>query len=298
MIAPACTQGKALAPIRIGRRTFDYSTVHVMGIVNVTPDSFFDGGHHMDRHRAVDRAAEMLDEGADIIDIGGESTRPGSRAVDAEEEMDRVMPVIAGLRARFDVPISIDTTKVQVARAAADAGADLLNDVSGLRFEPDLADLAAERGLPMVLMHSRHTPEIMQREVHYDDLKAEILAELTLAVDLAVGRGVPRDRIIVDPGLGFAKTALHNLEILAMPGFLASMGLPVLVGPSNKSFISAVTDCPVERRTGGSAAAVTAAVMGGVHFIRVHDVATMRQAALVASAMRSIVTKGGGAWMR
>jgi dihydropteroate synthase len=269
-----------------------------MGILNVTPDSFYDGGRHFDETAALAQARRLEEEGAGIIDVGGESTRPGSGPVALEEELRRVVPVIEGIRRRSDIPVSIDTTKPEVARAALDAGADLINDVSGLRFRPELADLAAERDVPLVLMHSRHTPETMQRSVHYDDLRAEVLEELDASVHTARERGVERKRIIVDPGIGFAKDLEHNLEILATPGFLAPLGLPVLIGPSNKAFISRITGAPIDSRTGGTAAAVTAAVLSGAHFIRVHDVPTMSQAALVAHAMRTVQEKGVEAWSR
>jgi dihydropteroate synthase len=286
-----------LPPFQIGSRTFDFARTYVMGILNVTPDSFFDGGAHFEKDRAVEQVERMLAEGADIIDVGGESTRPGSQPVGPEEEKRRVVPIIETIRECSDVPISVDTTKAEVALAAVQAGADLINDISGMRFEPRLARIAADHGLPMVLMHSRHTPETMQRSVHYDDLRAEIVAELEAGIRKASAYGVPRERIIVDPGIGFGKTPGHNLEILATPGFLDELMCPVLVGPSNKSFIAAVTDAPVDQRTGGTAAAVTAAVMGGAHFVRVHDVATMVQVTRVAHAMSRACHGGGETWI-
>ena len=275
------------APIRMRSTTLDFTRTHVMGILNVTPDSFFDGGRYDGGERADDQARLLEEDGADVIDVGGESTRPGSKPVDASEEADRVLPVIRAIRKRSDVPISIDTSKSEVARAALDEGADAINDISGLRFDPGIADLAAERSVPLILMHSRAVPETMQDDVRYGDLFAEILGELETSVDLAVSRGVSRESIIVDPGIGFGKTPAHNVAILARPGFLEPLGLPVLVGPSNKSFIGAFTDAPVDRRTGGTAAAVAAAVLGGAHMIRVHDVATMKQAASIAEAIRN-----------
>ncbi|MBW2260757.1 MAG: dihydropteroate synthase [Deltaproteobacteria bacterium] len=274
------------ASITLGSRTLDFSRTHVMGILNVTPDSFFDGGRYTGGSSAEAQALLLEEAGADVIDVGGESTRPGSKPVDESEERARVLPVIRAIRKRSSVPISIDTTKSAVARAALDAGANAVNDISGLRFDPAIADLAAERAVPLVLMHSRAIPETMQKNVRYGDLLAEILRELEASIDLAVSRGVARETIIVDPGIGFGKSPEHNLQILASPGFLAPLGLPVLVGPSNKSFIGAVTDSPVEERTGGTAAAVSAAVLAGVHMIRVHDVATMRQVASIAEAIR------------
>jgi len=289
----ASTTAPRPAPLRIGSRTFDFSRPYVMGVVNATPDSFFDGGLYQDPTAATGRAARLVEEGADIVDVGGESTRPGARPVDADEERRRVLPVIRALRALSDVPISIDTTKVEVARAALDEGADLLNDISGLRFDPGLADLAAERRVPIVLMHSREAPDTMQERIHYDDLLGEVLAEIEASVAVATSRGVPRQSIIVDPGIGFGKTAGHNLEIIACAPLLARLGLPILLGPSNKSFIGAVTGAPVESRTGGTAAAVAAAVLAGVHFVRVHDVATMVQAARIAHAIREAGRRGG-----
>jgi dihydropteroate synthase len=274
------------APIRMGSATLDFATTHVMGVLNVTPDSFFDGGRYAGTADAEARARVLEEDGADVIDVGGESTRPGSKPVDAQEEMGRVLPVIRAIRKRSDVPVSIDTSKSEVARAALDEGADAINDISGLRFDPGIADLAAERSVPLILMHSRAVPETMQDDVRYEDLFGEILSELRTGVDLAVARGVRRESIIVDPGIGFGKTPAHNLAILSRPGFLEPLGLAVLVGPSNKSFIGAVTDAPVDRRTGGTAAAVAAAVLGGAHMVRVHDVATMRQATAIAVAIR------------
>jgi dihydropteroate synthase len=280
-----------LEPMRIGSRTFDFSRPYVVGILNVTPDSFYDGGHNLDAARATEHAARLEAGGADIIDVGGESTRPGSKPVGTDVEANRVLPVIRAVRRGSDIPISIDTTKGEIARAALDEGADLINDTSALRFDPAIADLAAGRDVPLVLMHSRNEPATMQKLVHYDDLFGEIRRELEHSIGIAVARGVARTRIIVDPGIGFGKTPRHNLEILADPGFLAPLGLPVLLGPSNKSFIGAVTDAPVDERTGGTAASVAAAVLAGVHFLRVHDVQTMGQAARVAHA---IWTAGAG----
>ncbi len=235
----------------------------------------------------------MIADGADIVDVGGESTRPGSLPVSAAEEMERVVPVIAAVRARWDVPVSVDAGKHIVAEEAAGAGADLINDISGLRFDPGLASVAARRELPMVLMHSRDVPRTMQAEPRYGDLRAEIIAELGESVRVAIAAGVRRDRIIVDPGIGFGKTVRHNLEILGTHGFLDPLGLPVLIGPSNKSFIGAVDGDPSQDRTGGTAAAVAAAVMAGADFVRVHDVRTMLQASRVAHAMRLASSPGG-----
>jgi dihydropteroate synthase len=275
--------------MKIGSHTFDFTRPYIVGVLNVTPDSFSDGGRYRDPERAVERGLEMVEEGADIIDIGGESTRPGSRPVSGPEEIERVVPVIARLRREADTPISIDTTKSHVAEAAVEAGASMINDVSGLRSDPALARLAASGSIPIVLMHSRKTPEDMQQDIHYDDLFAEILGELKASVRIACEAGVCMSSIIVDPGIGFAKTAMQNIEILSRLGFLASLGRPVMVGPSRKSFIGAVTGADVGNRAGGTAAAVAAAVMGGASFLRVHDVSMMKQAAAIAFSIRECI---------
>jgi dihydropteroate synthase len=257
-----------------------------MGIVNATPDSFSDGGRFLAPDAAVDRALRLAEEGADLVDLGGESTRPGAPAVPAEEEIRRVVPVIERLRARgFRVPISVDTTKGAVARAALRAGADLVNDVSGLG-DPDLGCAAAEARAPVVLMHTRGTPADMQARAVYADVAAEVVAELRIVLDRAVAAGLSPDAVILDPGIGFAKTAEQNVELLARVGELRALGRPLLVGPSRKSFIGKLTGAPVDDRLPGTLAAVTACVLAGVELLRVHDVAACRQAALVAAALR------------
>jgi dihydropteroate synthase len=280
----------ALAPMRIGGTSFDFSRPYIVGILNVTPDSFSDGGAYLDAPRALDRALAMVEEGADIIDVGGESTRPGSRPVDADEEKRRVVPVIAMMRRSTPIPISVDTTKAAVAEAALADGANMINDVSCLRFDPGLAAVAARASVPLVLMHSRKTPSDMQEDIRYDDLFGDVLAELKASMAEAVRLGVDESGIIVDPGIGFAKTVEHNLQVLANLGFLARLGRPVMVGPSRKSFIGKLTGDGVENRTGGTAAAVTAAVMAGANFLRVHDVSIMKQAARIAFSMKQCHT--------
>jgi dihydropteroate synthase len=254
----------------------------VMGIVNVTPDSFSDGGLFLDPDAAIAHGLALVDQGADIVDVGGESTRPGSRGVSEGEELERVLPVVRGLFERTDALISIDTVKPAVARAAIDAGAGMINDVSTLRHGDGLAEVAAATGVELVIMHSRKLPEDMQQGVAYDNLLTEVRAELLDAVARAESAGVARDKIWIDPGVGFAKTAEQCVELVAKVGELVETGLPVMVGPSRKSFIGALTGAPVDRRIGGTAAAVTAAVLGGARGIRVHDVAVMRQAAEIA----------------
>jgi len=263
-----------------------------MGILNVTPDSFSDGGEYFTPGLAVERGVELAGQGADIVDVGGESTRPGSPGVSESEELERVVPVIRALAEQTEALISVDTTKAAVASAAVDAGAGMINDVSTLRNEGEaLVELAARTGVELLIMHSRKSPADMQEGISYDDVAADVCAELAAAAARAEQGGVDRERIWLDPGIGFAKTPAHNLELLARMNELVALGYPVLVGPSRKSFIGAVTGAPVDDRLGGTAAAVTAAVLGGARAVRVHDVPMMRQAALIAHG----ICKAGGA---
>jgi dihydropteroate synthase len=257
-----------------------------MGVVNVTPDSFSDGGRFLDPDAAADHAARLVEEGADLLDLGGESTRPGAPAVPVDEECARVVPVVERLRARgVTTPISIDTSKAVVARAALRAGADMVNDVQGLR-DPELARVAAETGAPVVLMHMRGTPADMQARAVYGDVVAEVRTELAEAVERAVRAGVPWEHLILDPGIGFAKTAEQNLLLLRSLGAFRSLGRPLLLGVSRKSFIGKLTGAPPDARVPGTLAAVTACVLSGFEFLRVHDVAAARQATQVAAAIR------------
>lgn len=272
--------------LRIGARLFEGTGPFLMGVVNATPDSFSDGGRFLDPDAAVAQAERLAEEGADLVDLGGESTRPGAAPVAAAEERRRVVPVIERLRARgFTLPISIDTSKAEVARAALQAGADLVNDVAGLA-DPALARVVAEAGAPVVLMHLRGTPATMDGLAGYADLMGEVAAELRAAQARAEAAGIPAGRIILDPGLGFAKTPEQSLELLARVGELRALGRPLLVGPSRKRFIGHATGAPVEARLPGTLAAVTACVLAGVELLRVHDVAPARQAALLAAALR------------
>jgi dihydropteroate synthase len=271
-----------------GGREIDLARPLVMGIVNVTPDSFSDGGRNFAAEVAVANALRLAADGADILDVGGESTRPGSDPVPLQEELRRVLPVVEALAARCGVPISIDTMKAEVADRAAAAGAVLANDVSGLRFQPELADVVRRRGLGLVLMHSRGRPKDMQQAPHYDDAVGEVTWELQDALGRAVARGVPREATVLDPGIGFAKRPQDNLVLLrAIPRLRASLGRPLLVGPSRKAFLGAVTGAPVERRLPGTLAAVAVAVYSGAAMVRVHDVAEARQAVDVAAAIRA-----------
>jgi dihydropteroate synthase len=277
--------------MQIGARLLEGPGPFLMGIVNVTPDSFSDGGRFASTEAAAAHARALAAEGADLVDLGGESTRPGAPAVPAAEEIARVVPVIARLRAEgFALPISVDTSKPEVARAALDAGADLVNDVQGLAA-PGMAELVAARGAPAVLMHMRGTPADMNDRAVYRDVVAEVRDELGEALLRAERAGVPRARIVLDPGLGFAKTAEHNLALLAGLKGLRELGCPLLVGPSRKSFIGKLTGAPVAERLPGTLAAVAACVLQGVELLRVHDVAAARQAAQVAAAIRDAAAR-------
>jgi len=264
----------------LGERTL------VMGIVNVTPDSFADGGLRFDPDAAIAGAVEMVEDGADLLDIGGESTRPGADPLPVTEELRRIEPVLEGLRGRVDVPISIDTYKAAVADRALDLGATIVNDISALTYDPPLGAVVARRRAAVVLMHTRGRSAAMYAEARYDDVAAEVTRELGERVAAAEAAGIPGDRIIVDPGLGFAKQAGHTLAMLARLEALTALGRPVLSGPSRKSFLkTAIGDVPPAERVWGTAAAVAASILGGAHIVRVHDVREMVQVARVADAI-------------
>ena len=254
-----------------------------MGVVNVTPDSFADGGARFDHDRAIADALQMVADGADILDIGGESTRPGAAPLPAEEELRRVGPVLEGLRGHAGVPISIDTYKAEVAERAIDLGATIVNDISAFAYDPALANVVARRGAAVILMHNRGRSSEMYAEAVYQDVAGEIAAELSARVAVALAAGIARDKIILDPGLGFAKRAEHSLAALAGLGRVAELGFPVLSGPSLKSFLkSGLGDVPPADRLWGTAAAVTASVLLGAHIVRVHNVKEMVQVVRVA----------------
>jgi dihydropteroate synthase len=271
--------GRTLA---LGERTL------IMGIINVTPDSFSDGGQFVDPQRAVDAGVQMVADGADVLDVGGESTRPGADAVGEKDELRRVLPVIEGLAARVTVPISIDTYKPAVADAALGAGATLVNDISGLRYAPDLATVVARRRAAVVLMHTRGRSREMYKEAVYNEVVDEVLDELRESVAFATGAGVAPERIIIDPGLGFAKEAVHTYEVLARLGEFSELGRPLLVGPSRKRFLNRPlgADIPAAGREWATAAAVTAAILAGAHVVRVHAVREMAQVARVSDEIR------------
>jgi len=260
----------------------------VMGIVNVTPDSFAETAVNLDPMHACDAALRMQDEGADLIDIGGESTRPGAESISADVESARILPVLQAVAGRLRIPISIDTSKADVARRAVDAGAAIVNDVSGLGGDPAMAEAVAESGAALVLMHMRGRPTSMYHEAVYADVVADVVRELRERLSLAAAAGVPLDRIIVDPGVGFAKRPAHSYGVLArLPELAAGLERPILVGPSRKSFMrEAVSDRPAQERDWGTAAAVTAAVLAGAHIVRVHAVEQMVQVVKVAEEIR------------
>ncbi len=262
--------------------------VLVMGVINATPDSFSDGGRLLDPAQAIAAGVRMVDEGADLLDVGGESTRPGAAQVDDEEERRRVVPVIAGLVSQVRVPISVDTYKAGTAEAALDAGAVLVNDVSGLRYDPALAGIVASRRAAIVLMHTRGRSHDMYAQATYHDVVAEVLDELRESIAFATAAGISADRIIVDPGLGFAKEARHSYEALARLDAFTELGCPILIGPSRKSFLAKPLGGTVaaSERDWATAAAVTAAVLGGAHIVRVHAVREMAQVVRVAEEIR------------
>lgn len=267
--------------VELGARTW------LMAVVNVTPDSFSDGGRYLEPEAAASHGLASFEAGADVVDVGGESTRPGGAGrVDAAEELRRVIPVVRALRERGAGPISVDTTRAAVARAALDAGADLVNDVSGFRFDPELAGVVAGSGVPAVLMHLRGDFETMHRAPSYGDVAGEIATELAQALARAAAAGVRREQVLLDPGIGFAKDAGHSLEALRRLPELATLDRPLLVGPSRKSFIGKVLDLPAGGRLMGTAAAVAACVLGGAHVVRVHDVGEMLQVVRVCDAIR------------
>lgn len=258
----------------------------VLGILNVTPDSFSDGGRYEAPEVAVARASELVAQGADLVDVGGESTRPGAPPVAAEDEWRRIGPVVRALAAR-GVAVSVDTTKESVARRAIEAGARVINDVSGLVADPGLAELAAETGTGLVIMHRRGTPRTMQDDVEYEDLVGEVRSFLGRQVDLALLRGCQPEQLVVDPGLGFGKSAGGSLRLIERLGEIASLGLPVLVGPSRKSFIGSVLDAGVEERLEGTLAACVLALDRGARLFRVHDAGAARRALDMAEAIRA-----------
>ena len=262
------------------------SRTHIMGILNATPDSFSDGGRYADAEQALTHARDMAAEGADIIDIGGESTRPGAAPLAEEEELRRIIPLIERLASELAVPISVDTYKSSVAKKAIKAGASIVNDIGGLRFSRDMANVAAESGVAVVIMHIKGTPRDMQQSPVYDDVVGEVMAYLEEGIEIALKAGVDREKILIDPGIGFGKTLEHNLIILNRLEEFRALGRPVLLGPSRKKFIGTVLGVPVpEQRVDGTAATVALGIEHGARVLRVHDVARMAQVAKMTDAI-------------
>ncbi|MGD9322351.1 MAG: dihydropteroate synthase, partial [Desulfobacteraceae bacterium] len=270
--------------LELGRRT------HIMGVLNVTPDSFSDGGIYFQGDKAIEHGLSMAKDGADIIDVGGESTRPYSEKISAEEELDRVIPVIQALSKDLRIPVSIDTCKADVARKALKAGASIINDISALRFDPAMIPVAAEAGVPVILMHMQGTPTDMQANPTYENLIPEILDFLKSAMDRGVAGGIRKDMIIVDPGIGFGKTFDHNLQIIRELAEFNVLERPILLGPSNKAFIGHILDKKPHERDTGSMAAVAAGVLNGAHIVRVHNVKkTMETVRMIDAIKRGSV---------
>ena len=258
-----------------------------MGVINVTPDSFSDGGKALDPLAARDIAQAMEASGADILDIGAESTRPGAKPVSSVEELSRLLPVLKAITHRVRIPISIDSYKADVAITALDYGASIVNDISAFEYDAQLGPMVAARGAPAILMHTRGRPEDMYAHANYDDVVNDVMSDLKRAVDRAIAFGISSDRLIIDPGVGFAKRADQSMAVLAALPRFAELGLPILVGPSRKSFMTSVTGpLPAPERDWPTAAAVTAAVLGGAHIVRVHNVEKMVHVVRVADALR------------
>jgi dihydropteroate synthase len=262
------SRGKTLA---LGKRTA------IMGVVNITPDSFYDGGKFFDTGAAIQQAQRLMKEGADILDLGGQSTRPGSQPVGDEEELSRILPVLKALRSGFDIWISVDTYRAEVARQALDHGADMINDVSSFREDPQMAGVVAQYRVPVVCMHFLKSIHPMPADPEYQDLPGEILAFFDETFRIAIQNGVKQEQIIVDPGIGFGKKLDHNLEIIKSLSFLQKTGCPILVGPSRKSFIEKITGLPAAERLEGTAAAASICIQQGAHILRVHDVQFFRR---------------------
>ena len=268
--------------------SLDFSKkTYIMGILNVTPDSFADGGLYFDKSSAIERAYQIVEEGADIIDIGGESTRPGSEPISIKEELNRTIPLIEAISKKIKVPISIDTYKSEVAEVALDAGASMVNDISGLRFDPKMTDVVSEYKVPVVIMHIKGKPQDMQQNPVYDALIPEIIDYFRMGIIMATRAGVLEDKIIIDPGIGFGKTFDHNLEIINNLYEFTLLEKPILIGPSRKAFIGKILgDAPATERLEGTAAAVSISIINGANVVRVHDVKETVKVAKVADAVK------------
>jgi dihydropteroate synthase len=257
----------------------------IMGVLNVTPDSFSDGNLYFDRDKAVKHGLDLVKEGADILDVGGESSRPGSDPIPVEEELHRILPVISELRENSDIILSVDTTKAEVAHRALDAGANIINDISSLQFDAEMLPLAAEREAPVILMHMKGNPKTMQENPFYENLLADVNSFFQERIDMAVSSGIKREKIILDPGIGFGKKFSDNLNLIRNLRIFEELGRPLLVGLSRKSFIGKIVGQPTQDRLEGSLSAAVLSVSHGAHLIRVHDVAATKKAILVADAI-------------
>lgn len=272
--------------LEIGQRVLDLSSrTHLMGVLNVTPDSFSDGGRFFKLEEAVKQGLKLAEEGADIIDVGGESTRPGSEPVAIEEELRRVLPVIEELAKRIDLPISIDTYKSKVAKEALDSGASMVNDISGLRYDPEMKKVVAKYDVPVVLMHIQGKPKDMQENPKYENLLEDIKSYLNESISIAEKAEIGEDKIIIDPGIGFGKTLNDNLRILKNLVEFKSLGRPVMIGVSRKSFIGKILDLPTDERLEGSLASMAVAIMNGANILRVHDVKESKRVAKLVGAI-------------
>jgi len=270
-------------------KTFELnSNVELMGVVNITPDSFFDGGRFFEREKALDRIFELIEEGASFIDIGGESSRPQSLPVTVDEELKRILPVLKAIKGKLSIPISVDTYKSQVASVALEEGADIINDISALRFDPELPEIVAKHGAGVVLMHMQGTPRNMQDDPRYENVVEEIIDFLEDRIQFALSTGIPKESIMIDPGIGFGKRLRHNLEILKDLERFKSLNVPVLVGPSRKTFIGEITGKTPEERIFGTAGVVAYCAMKGANVIRIHDVSQMKDVVDLVQAINKV----------
>ncbi|MEE3195474.1 MAG: dihydropteroate synthase [Candidatus Neomarinimicrobiota bacterium] len=258
----------------------------IMGIVNVTPDSFSDGGKYYNLDKAIEYSLELVKQGVDIIDVGGESTRPGANAISFDEEIERVIPVIKGIRSVSSIPISIDTYKSEVAKEALDSGADIVNDISGLNFDSKMISVIKDYNVPIVIMHIKGTPKNMQLNPEYDNIIDEIMSYFEKQINLCLDYGIPKSHIILDPGIGFGKQLNDNFILIRELNTFADLGYPILIGPSRKSFIGLTLDLQVDERLEGTAAAITASIINGARIVRVHDVLEMKRVQIISDKIR------------
>ncbi len=286
-IPVSCRRGDKISGtyLKIGKKRIEVNRTYIMGILNVTPDSFFDGGIYADIEKAIERAKEIEKEGADMLDIGGESSRPGSEYVTVKEEMARVVPVLETVCEELKIPVSIDTRKPEVAEKAIELGADIVNDITGLR-DKKMREVVAEYGATAVIMHMKGTPKTMQINPRYRNVLSEISSFFKERVEVAINDGIDHEKIIIDPGIGFGKTVKHNLEIIRGLNSFKSLERPILLGVSRKSFIGKILDIPVEERMSPSIAVGVFAILNGADILRVHDVKETRKAVDIVDALR------------